>query len=437
MDTPQTLPDLKRPAANTGPSDLSENPFSRRMRSEIMILSIISLLIFVISIIFEAGDWLDLVLQYQAYHLDEIIVAIFAVSFVLTVFLIRGWREVRREAIQRAEAVRQIEQRTAINTKLSQMTSLLHACFALDEASMIISHFARQLFPDHAGALYVFRSSRNLLETATTWGKEEGNEALFGPQQCWALRQGQMYIVPDPENSILCQHVHHSQPYTCLPMMAHGEVLALLHVSTNPGTTSDATISETHQALLQVFTEHIALALSNLKLRDALRQQSIRDPLTGLFNRRYLEETLAIEVERAKRNNGPFSIIMLDLDHFKRFNDTHGHEAGDTVLQVLGSFLQRHVRGGDIACRYGGEEFTLILPGASLETAQQRAEQMCEGIRMLQVDIKGQVLGPLTISVGIATFPNHGESGESVLQAADGALYHAKSAGRDRAIVAV
>jgi diguanylate cyclase (GGDEF)-like protein len=220
-------------------------------------------------------------------------------------------------------------------------------------------------------------------------------------------------------------------------MMAHGEVLALLHVTTDVNVTRDGSIPETDYGLLRVFTEHIALAISNLKLRDALRQQSIRDPLTGLFNRRYLEETLAIEIERAKRKNEPFSILMLDLDHFKRFNDTHGHEAGDAVLQVLGGFLQRHVRGGDIACRYGGEEFTLILPGASVEAAQHRAGQLCEGIRALNIDFKNQILGPLSLSVGIATFPNHGESGESVLQAADMALYQAKDEGRDRVVVAV
>jgi len=441
MPVPQTLPAAggKPTPANAKPSDPSADPFSRQMRSEITRLSIIALVIFVAGIILDAGNWLDLALkQYQAYHIDDIVVAVFYVSFVLMIFLIRGWREVRKEAAARAVMVKQIEQRSVLNAQLSQMTSLLHACFELGEASTIISHFARQLFPDYAGALYVFRSSRNLLEVTTMWGDEEDNEPMFGPQQCWALRQGQMYAVLDSQNSILCPHVHHARPYSCLPLMAHGEVLALLHVSPNSGITiSDGTDPEAHYALLRVFTENIALALSNLKLRDSLRQQSIRDPLTGLFNRRYLEESLTIEIERAKRANGPFSIIMLDLDHFKRFNDTHGHEAGDAVLQALGSFLQKHVRGGDIACRYGGEEFTLILPGASLEIAQQRAEQLCEGIRALSVDFKNQVLGPLTLSVGIASFPNHGESGETVLQAADRALYQAKSEGRDKAVVAV
>jgi len=437
MPAPQSVPDPKHSAANVPPSDGSRDVVSRRMQLEITLLAVIAVLIFAIAIVLPSGDWLQAALQHQAYHVDDIIVAVFSVSFVLMIFLVRGWRAMRREGLERALLIKQLEQRTVIDAQLSQMTSLLHACFASEEASSIISHFARQFFPNHTGALYVFRSSRNLLEVTATWGEDEGNELKFTPQQCWALRQGQMYTVLDPQCSIRCPHVHHARPYTCLPMMAHGEVLALLEVSANAGTMSDEIVSEARHGLLQVFTERVALALSNLKLRDTLRQQSIRDALTGLFNRRYLEEALSIEIERAKRNNEPFSIIMLDLDHFKHFNDTHGHDAGDAVLQVLGSFLQRHVRGGDIACRYGGEEFTLILPGASLETARQRAEQLCEGVRMLHVDLRGQALGPLTLSAGIATFPDHGERAEIVLQAADAALYQAKRDGRDRAHVAV
>lgn len=187
---------------------------------------------------------------------------------------------------------------------------------------------------------------------------------------------------------------------------------------------------------MRVFTEQIVLALSNLKLRDSLRQQSIRDSLTGLFNRRYLEETLSLEIQRAKRNNSPFSVIMIDLDHFKRFNDTHGHEAGDVVLQTLGGFLKRHVRAGDIACRYGGEEFTLVLPSTTLELAQQRAEELSEGVRSLHIDFNGPSLGPFSLSAGVATFPNHGDGSEMILQAADMALYRAKNEGRDRVMVA-
>jgi diguanylate cyclase (GGDEF)-like protein len=437
MSTQEAFPDPNRSPIPVKLSNESVNGFSRRMRSEMTRLTIIAILVFAAVVFFDLGDWLGLALEVQAYHVDDFIAAIFAVSFVLLAFLFRGWRDVRQEAIKRAVAVEETEQRSAINAQLSLMTSLLHACFALEEASTIISHFARQLFPNQAGTLYVFRSSRNLLELSMTWGENEDKETMFAPDQCWGLRQGQMYTALDSQRSIRCGHVHHDRPYACLPLMAHGEVLALVHVTPNPGAMSDREIPNTNYALLRVFIEPIALALSNLKLRDTLRQQSIRDPLTGLFNRRYLEEMLAIEIQRAKRNDSPFSVIMLDLDHFKLFNDTHGHEAGDAVLQIFGSFLQRHIRGGDIACRYGGEEFTLILPGTALEVGQQRAEQLCKEIRELNIDFKKQILGPLTLSVGVASFPNHGDRGEMVLQSADRALYQAKSDGRDRVVVAL
>ncbi len=153
--------------------------------------------------------------------------------------------------------------------------------------------------------------------------------------------------------------------------MAGGDTLGILHVRSSGGEFTQAT----HQMVLTL-AEHIALLLSNLYLRDTLRQQSIRDPLTGLFNRRFREETLAREVARARRAKSPLGVIMLDIDHFKCFNDTHGHAAGDAVLKALGGFLLEHVRGGDVPCRYGGEEFALILPGAVPADAAQRAEEL-------------------------------------------------------------
>jgi diguanylate cyclase (GGDEF)-like protein len=428
---------LKPVVTDANPASGVGYALSHKMRAEITWLTVSVLLIFLAALVLPTGDWLEHALHYRAYHLDDFIVGVFAASLVLMIFLLRGWRKLRDEAHERALVVTQIEQRAYLNAQLSQMTRLLQSCFALEEASAIIAHFARQLFADQTGVLYVFRSSRNLLEAVAEWGEAEDRASMFAPQQCWALRQGQMYEVPDPEHSVLCLHVKAARPYLCLPLMAHGEVLALLHLSATPGRQRNGPLLEAHHALLPVFTEQIALALSNLKLRDTLRQQAIRDPLTGLFNRRYMEETLTLEIERAKRTKAPFCVMMLDLDHFKRFNDTHGHETGDAVLQALGHFLQRYIRGGDIACRYGGEEFTLILPDISLEQATQRATQLCEGVRTLQVEVKGQALSPLTLSVGIATYPTHGERGERLLQAADVALYQAKQEGRDRAVVAV
>src|SRR6185295_16656076 len=215
MTTPPPLPTRTNPK----PSEKRTASFLRHMRSEIRLFTIIADIVIVTAIVLPTGDWRSAALEQQVYNIDEIIVSIFAVSLVVLVFLLRGWRRV-------AVAVEQMEGRSQTDAQLSQMTSLLHACFTLEEASSIISHFALQLFPDYAGALYVYRSSRNLLEVNSAWGEEQGNEPIFGPQQCWALRQGQMYTVSDPERSILCGHVHHTRPYICLPMMAHGEVLA-------------------------------------------------------------------------------------------------------------------------------------------------------------------------------------------------------------------
>jgi diguanylate cyclase (GGDEF)-like protein len=178
------------------------------------------------------------------------------------------------------------------------------------------------------------------------------------------------------------------------------------------------------------------MAVSNLRLREELREQSIRDPLTGLFNRRYMEDSLQREVSRVTRQLHPLGIIMIDIDHFKRFNDTHGHSAGDTLLQSLGQFLQSHIRDKDVACRYGGEEFILIIPDVSLEVVQQRAEYLRQQVKQLQVRSAGQMNTGITLSMGIAMYPEHGRTMEAVLHAADGALYRAKQEGRDRVLSA-
>jgi diguanylate cyclase (GGDEF)-like protein len=163
-----------------------------------------------------------------------------------------------------------------------------------------------------------------------------------------------------------------------------------------------------------------------------LKQQAIRDGLTGLHNRRYLDETLPRELQRAERQKQPVGIIMLDIDHFKRFNDTYGHDAGDTLLRAVGAVLQEHTRGDDIVCRYGGEEFMLVLPGASLAATQQRAEELRTEVQALMVEHGGQALAQVTVSLGVAGFPAHGTTADSLIRAADQALYQAKRGGRNR-----
>jgi diguanylate cyclase (GGDEF)-like protein len=219
--------------------------------------------------------------------------------------------------------------------------------------------------------------------------------------------------------------------------MAQGDAMGILHIriEAQPGQ-DQPTLTESKQQIARAMADSMALAMANLKLRIYLREQSIRDSLTGLFNRRYLDETLEREFKRAARMQRTVGIIMLDLDHFKGFNDTFGHEAGDILLQKLGEFLKQHLRGGDIACRYGGEEFVLILPEVSLEHVQRRAEQIREEVKNLNIQYNDTVLTAPTLSLGIAMFPEHGETSQQVLGAADTALYTAKGNGRDRVVVA-
>ena len=176
----------------------------------------------------------------------------------------------------------------------------------------------------------------------------------------------------------------------------------------------------------------MALALGNLKLKESLKNQSICDPLTGLFNRRYMEESLEREFSRANRNKSSVAIVMMDLDHFKRFNDTFGHQAGDALLRAFGDLLKRNTRGQDIACRYGGEEFVLVLTDSNLAGALQRAEILRQQVKQLSVEYAGQLLGAVSISMGVALFPDHGMTMGDVLRASDQALYSAKREGRDR-----
>jgi len=175
--------------------------------------------------------------------------------------------------------------------------------------------------------------------------------------------------------------------------------------------------------------------MANLRMRETLASLAIRDPLTGLFNRRYLGESLEREVRRTARNGMPIGVIILDVDNFKRFNDTFGHGAGDTMLNSMAKLLRSRTRAGGIASRYGGEEFTLVMPEATLESTRVRAEQLRREVKQLQVQYESRVLGQITLSLGVASFPQHGSSAQSLLQAADSALYEAKHGGRDRVAV--
>ncbi|HUK56864.1 MAG TPA: sensor domain-containing diguanylate cyclase, partial [Nitrospiria bacterium] len=308
----------------------------------------------------------------------------------------------------------------------------------------VILRSIRHLFPIESGALYMLMASRNLVERTVAWGSSPPEERLFPPQDCWALRKGQIHRVDDSDSGLICPHVKQplSTGYLCIPIQAQNDVLGILHLtlskSDDPGGSNDGKEhpEKAQQRLAATVAEQIALALSNILLRDVLRNQAIRDPLTGLFNRRFLEEMMVKEVCRAERAGQAIGVVMIDIDRFKRYNDTHGHEAGDVVLSALGRFFNEKIRRGDIACRYGGEEFTLILPGASMEDTLRRAQSVCKEVRQLKPQYRDRLLEGITLSLGVAVFPDHGSNAEDLLRAADLALYRAKAEGRDRVMCA-
>jgi diguanylate cyclase (GGDEF)-like protein len=260
---------------------------------------------------------------------------------------------------------------------------------------------------------------------------------VFAPDECWAVRRGRIHKVENPQAALCCPHVSKAVPggYLCVPLIAQGETLGVFHL--RPRAPVEAPTSElaaVKDQLALTVAEDLALALANLRLRETLRNQAIRDSLTGLFNRRYLEETMERELHRVKRQDLPLGVVMMDLDHFKQYNDTFGHSAGDELLSALGILLKSHIRGEDIACRYGGEEFLLILPGASMEIALERAESLRLAVKEMHQHNQG--LKPASLSLGVAVYPDHGDTGLQLIQSADAALYRAKKAGRDRVAAA-
>jgi diguanylate cyclase (GGDEF)-like protein len=336
--------------------------------------------------------------------------------------------------------VGELEQRSREMAQLAKLGDLLQSCETSEEAYAVIAQTAGPLFAGDSGVLYELTGNRTVVEQVAAWGENSSSASVFAPSECWALRRGRAYVVEDTGTDLLCPHVGDAAPpgYLCVPLTAQSETLGMLHVEIGHKVAKARRASHLSERMRLTVTlsEHLALALANFRLRATLRERSTRDELTGLFNRRYMEDSLDREMRRGIRDGEALGVLMLDLDHFKRLNDAFGHAAGDFALRQVGQFLQANVRAEDIACRFGGEEFVVILPKASAEDTRRRAEALRLGIRSLRTEHGGPTFPTLTMSVGVAAYPQHGATGESLLRAADEALYRAKAEGRDRVVVA-
>jgi diguanylate cyclase (GGDEF)-like protein len=334
--------------------------------------------------------------------------------------------------------VKELELQTNQMTLLNDMARLLECCATTKEAGMVVAQSIPKFFPEAvSGTLYTFRASRNLVEAAVSWGNTPRLEPVFAPQDCWALRRGQPHVGGSGKHDITCPHLQGlpAALHVCLPMVGQGETLGVICIEF-PCTQEFDDQAPAHMRLGATVASQIALSLASLRLRESLRDQSIRDPLTGLFNRRFMQESLEREIMRARRKRHALSLLFLDIDHFKRFNDTFGHDAGDFVLQSVADVLCKYFRGDDVVCRCGGEEFAVILPESLACNAALRAEGLRLHLRGLKLEHKNNRLGPISVSVGVAAFPEHCATPEELLKVADQCLYQSKANGRDRITVA-
>lgn len=349
---------------------------------------------------------------------------------------LRTERNLEQGAEELQSALNEARQLAETLRHLSQLGEMLQSCREPDEALHVIERTLPPLLPEMSGCLALINPSNNAVEPRVQWGARGADlaEGVFGPDDCWALRRSQAHPGFGEISAPTCPHLVYAGVTAghmlCLPLSAQGQVLGVLSL------TSERVFDPNMRELLQTASDQLALAMANLRLQQSLREQSIRDQLTGLFNRRYLEASLSREIARADRRKGHLALLMLDLDHFKRYNDRHGHDAGDALLAQFGAMLNHLCRDEDIPCRYGGEEFTVVLVDIDAAHARERAEAIRAATSQMELHHRGHRLPVASVSIGMAVYPTDGVTPEELKRAADQALYRAKREGRDRVMMA-
>jgi diguanylate cyclase (GGDEF)-like protein len=381
-------------------------------------------------------------------------------SILVNVFLLAGLAQrFRNASLQRDSAQQVVDERNVELSRLlaaaatrnaqvqglSELSRFLQSCADVGEAAGLLKQHLPPLMRAASGSLYLAADGQDTLRQAFTWGDKSFVES-FEPNECWAARLRQPFRQPFETGTASCAHLqsayavaNNNNNIQCLPLMAYGELLGTVVLEGD-------VVNDSHESLeidgsRRFALEQVGLSIGNLKLRESLRQASIRDVLTGLYNRRFFDESSQHEVMRAQRKQSKgdypgLALMMIDIDHFKKFNDQHGHEVGDLVLREVAQVLQSHTRGSDVAARFGGEEFTIVLADITDELALDRAERVRKAVEGLVLRPSGKDVGSITISIGLAQFPKHGTSVEALLLAADKALYEAKNSGRNRVVVA-
>lgn len=325
---------------------------------------------------------------------------------------------------------RLLEQRVVERTReiemLQRLASMLAACSTIKEVDAVVKDIIPKIIGPIPCAVALRHDGQSKLTVEINWQADWPGALEYSQDDCWALRKGRYHLSTDLHSTLTCEHMHGiDTPTMCIPLLAHGQPIGILHLLLEDEQIIDKNI---------IFTiaEHLGLALANLNMQSRLREQAIRDPLTKLFNRRYLDEVIEVEINRSLRHDETFSVLLIDIDFFKKFNDEFGHDAGDFVLKNMANLLTQMVRKEDIVCRIGGEEFLIILPETDIQNAQIVARKLNHQVKAENWFFAGQSLGRITISIGISGFGLNGKEPDSIFKAADIALYAAKNNGRDQ-----
>ncbi len=367
---------------------------------------------------------------------------IVAVALLLALLYYLASREIKQKTLASHELKlladelhRQTEDLTRDRNEialLNEASSFLHSCNTVAEISSAFPPFTRKLFPHLDGAVFLTAASRNRLDLLCQWGSDEAAQH-FAPQQCWGLRRGQVHIHESDAAAPLCEHLGmlgSGASSLCVPLVAHGETVGLLSLWST-ARASDGIDERRICRMADMVARQLGLTLANIRLKESLKEQTIRDAMTNAFNRRYLEVVSQKELAKARRFSRPMAVAMIDIDHFKRFNDTQGHPAGDTALVKVSHYLQENIRESDWLFRYGGEEFLMILTDTGPQDACDRLDMLRAGVEQMVMRHEGTTLPQVTISCGLAAFPAHADDFDGIVAMADEALYRAKQEGRN------
>lgn len=308
---------------------------------------------------------------------------------------------------------------------VDSMFKLLPTAKTADEALRIVASYLARLFPATTGTLFMQKKGASGLHGLRSWGQVASASVRISADDCWAMRHNELHWVENPDVDLCCGH-NPSGKAACTPLIVRGETVGVLTVAWGE--------SAPERALLESLAEPLAQALAQTMTNLALREQATRDPLTGLLNRQALDTEFHRLIQRAQEDSEPASVLMMDIDHFKAFNDRFGHDAGDLVLKSVASRINQAVRSRDLAFRFGGEEIMVLLPSCGTEEAIISATRMQKGLTELTLVNRGERLPAVTISIGVATYPNDAVTPEGLFQVADGGVYAAKAAGRNTVV---